>query len=233
MQAIVMAAGEGRRMRPVTERYAKPVLPIDGRPVIATLLRELAAAGIEHATIVTGHLAEQVEGLVGNGSAFRVNVRFVRQPRAEGSADAVRRALDGGATPPALVTAADTLYKAGDAGRFLAAWEATGAAGAIAWRTDPPAGPSKRPLEIVDELVRRVVDDDPDNPRGGAPFFGLGAPLVPYLQDLPGPPYDLSDAYQRAIDDGQEIAAVEIGKTRDLTYPLDLMKQNFPYLEAL
>ena len=40
-----MAAGEGRRLRPLTERWPKPVLPIDGRPVIGTLLRELAAAG--------------------------------------------------------------------------------------------------------------------------------------------------------------------------------------------
>ena len=62
MHAIVMAAGEGRRLRPVTERWPKPVLPIDGRPVLGTLLRELAAAGIERAVVVTGHLAEQVRG---------------------------------------------------------------------------------------------------------------------------------------------------------------------------
>ena len=37
--------GEGRRLRPLTERYAKPVLPIDGRPVIVTLLHELRASG--------------------------------------------------------------------------------------------------------------------------------------------------------------------------------------------
>jgi NDP-sugar pyrophosphorylase family protein len=55
-----MAAGEGTRLRPLTERWPKPVLPIDGRPVIATLLRELAAAGCERVYIVTGHLAEQV-----------------------------------------------------------------------------------------------------------------------------------------------------------------------------
>ena len=42
-----MAAGEGRRLRPVTERWPKPILPIDGKPVVAMLLRELAAAGIE------------------------------------------------------------------------------------------------------------------------------------------------------------------------------------------
>ena len=44
MPAVVMAAGEGTRLRPLTERWPKPLLPIDGRPVLATLLCELAAA---------------------------------------------------------------------------------------------------------------------------------------------------------------------------------------------
>ena len=92
MLAIVMAAGEGSRLRPLTERWAKSVLPIDGRPVIATLLRELAAAGVEAATVVTGQHAEQVESLVGDGSGFGLEVAFVRQPSPDGSADAVRRA---------------------------------------------------------------------------------------------------------------------------------------------
>ena len=78
-----MAAGEGRRMRPLTERWAKPVLPIDGRPVIGTLLRDLAEAGIERATVVTGHLAEQVEGLVGDGSAFGLAVSYVYGSRVD------------------------------------------------------------------------------------------------------------------------------------------------------
>ena len=79
IEAVVMAAGEGRRMRPLTERWAKPVLPIDGRPVIGTLLHDLAEAGVERATVVIGHLAEQVEALVGDGSAFRLDVAFVRR----------------------------------------------------------------------------------------------------------------------------------------------------------
>ena len=56
-----MAAGEGTRLRPLTERWAKPVLPIDGRPVLAVLLRELADAELKRVWLVTGHLAEQVE----------------------------------------------------------------------------------------------------------------------------------------------------------------------------
>ena len=50
--AVVIAAGLGTRLRPLTDRYAKPVLPVDGTPVIAHLLRELAAAGAPHVTVV-------------------------------------------------------------------------------------------------------------------------------------------------------------------------------------
>src|SRR3954466_14325995 len=88
-EAVVMAAGEGRRLRPLTERYAKPVLPIDGRPVIVTLLHELRAAGINRGTVVSGPLAEQVESL-----CEPFGVRFVRQPEPLGSADATQRGLD-------------------------------------------------------------------------------------------------------------------------------------------
>ena len=83
-----MAAGEGTRLRPLTERWAKPILPIDGRPVLAVLLRELASASCKRVWLVTGHLAEQVEALAGDGSAFGVEVRCVRQPEVLGSADA-------------------------------------------------------------------------------------------------------------------------------------------------
>src|SRR5437763_1711131 len=97
MQAIVLAAGEGRRLRPVTERWPKAVLPIDGRPVVGTLLRELRRAGTARVWLVTGHLADRVESLVGDGAGFGVDIRYVRQPGPLGSADAVAPALDAGA----------------------------------------------------------------------------------------------------------------------------------------
>src|SRR5262249_51379009 len=90
-----MAAGEGRRLRPLTETWPKPVLPIDGRPVIATLLRELSAAGVERVTVVSGHLAEVLEGLVGDGGGFRLRVEYVRQRRARGAGRRGRGGLPG------------------------------------------------------------------------------------------------------------------------------------------
>jgi dTDP-glucose pyrophosphorylase len=232
-RAVVMAAGDGSRMRPISERWPKPVLPIDGRPVIATLLRELAAAGCAHATVVTGHLAEQVERLVGDGRAFGLEVTFVRQARPDGSADAVGRALAAGAEPPLLVAGADTLFTSGDVARFASWFAGSGAAGAIAVRRDPPPAPPHRSAVRVEKgRVTRVLDPDPGNALAGAPLWGLGPALVPFLEGLGGPPYELAAAFQRGVDAGLHVAGVEIGHTRDLTRPVDLIAQNFPYLNV-
>jgi NDP-sugar pyrophosphorylase family protein len=228
-----MAAGEGRRLRPITERYAKPVLPIDGRPVLATLLRELAGAGIADVTLVTGHLAEQVEALAGDGSAFGVTIHVVSQPVAEGAGDAVRRAVGAGTTLPALVLAADTVFTPGDVGRFAEVFLVGGAAGAMSVRRDPPPGPGRAAVRVRDGRVESVRDDDPANPLAGAPLWGLNAGVAGFLEGLPGPPYELRDAYERAIEAGEVVAGIEIGPTRDLTDPVDLVQENFSYLGSL
>jgi NDP-sugar pyrophosphorylase family protein len=229
-EAVVMAAGEGLRLRPITERWPKPVLPIDGRPVIATLLRELAGAGLRRAIVVTGHLAQQVERLVGDGSAFGIELRHVRQPRPDGSADAVLRA---GVEPPYLVTAADTVYGAGDVGRFLAAVARSSGAGAIAVRRQP-GRPHHTRIRAEGGRVVRVLDPTVPDDLTAAPLMLLGEPVAGRLSDVTRapfrPPYELRDAFQGAIDAGHEIAAVEIGRTRDLTHPVDLVVENFPYL---
>jgi len=227
-----MAAGQGIRLRPLTERWAKPVLPIDGRPVIARLLRDLAGAGCERAWVVTGHLAEQVEALVGDGRPFGLAVRFVRQPGVLGSADAVQRALDAGAGVPALVSAADTLFGAGDVTRFATAFGRVRAAGAVAVRTEPGLGSGRTAVARDGDRIVRMRDDDPASVWTPAPLWGLGRAVAERL-GLDRPPYELENAYQAAIDAGETVMAVEIGKTRDLTDPLDLVEENFPYLGAI
>ena len=233
-EAVVLAAGVGSRLRPLTERWAKPVLPIDGRPVIATLLRELAAAAVERVTLVTGHLAAQVEALAGDGSAFGLDLRVVRQPEPAGSADAVLRALLGGAQAPFLVTAADTVYTPGDVGRFLAA-PARGA-GAISVRRQP-GRPEGTRIRVEDGRVVRVVDPGAPGGLTAAPLLLVGERIAARIRivcEAPyEPPYEVAAAFQLAIDAGEEVRAVEIGKTRDLTRPVDLVRENFPYVEGL
>ena len=210
-----MAAGEGRRLRPITERWPKPILPIDGRAVVATLVRQLQAEGIGPITVVTGQLAEQVEELLAG-----LGVRFARQPEPDGSADAVRRALEAGAGLPSLVCAADTLFRPGDLAKVASAE----AAGAVAYRADV----RKARIAIEEGLVRQVVAPDGSLPYSSAPLWLLSEEIG--LEGLSGPPFELSAAFQRAIDAGTRVAAIEIGPTRDLTDPTDLVRENFPYL---
>jgi NDP-sugar pyrophosphorylase family protein len=231
VDAVVMAAGLGTRLRPLTERWPKSVLPIDGRPVIAVLLRDFAAAGCRRVWVVTGHLAEQVERLVGDGSPFGVEVRFARQPEALGSADAVRRALDEGAELPAVVSAADTVFARGDVRRFVAAFAEGGAPGALAVRTEPGPGGGRAAVRRSGDRIIQVRADDAASAWTPAPLWGLGAAVADRLC-LDRPPYELGNAYQAAIDAGEAVVAIEIGKTRDLTDPLDLVEENFPYLSA-
>jgi choline kinase len=221
-----MAAGEGRRLRPLTERWPKPILPIDGKPVIVTLLRELAEAGIRATTIVTGHLAEQVEELVGNGAALGVSVTYARQPEPLGSADAVRRALAAGAPSPLLVVAADTVFQPGAVGRVCGAWLQSGLSAGLAIRQG--GGEGKTPVRVEDERVVEI-----GGTRGGltaAPLWFFAAEVLARLESVPGPPFELSAAFREEAGPGIEILALEVGPTRDLTRPEDVVVENFPYL---
>jgi choline kinase len=226
LAAVVMAAGEGTRLRPLTERWAKPILPIDGRPVIATLLRELASAGFDEVAVVTGHLAEQVEALAGDGAAFGLSVRIVRQPEPLGSADAVCRAVEAGARPPLLVTAADTVFRRGAIGRVVDRWQRATAAAGMGIRRGLKG--HAVPVQVRNGRVVELGGDSTEH--SAAPLWTLGKDLVAALPDLPGPPFELERAVRDAIAAGKEILAFEVGPTRDLTRPADVVTHNFPYL---
>ena len=61
-------------------------------------------------------------------------------------------------------------------------------------------------------------DDDPANPLAAAPLWGFGAELVPLLEGLSGPPFELADAVEHAVGRGLEIAGVELGKSRQAAH---------------
>jgi CTP:molybdopterin cytidylyltransferase MocA len=222
LPAVVIAAGLGTRLRPLTELYPKPVLPLDGRPVVATLLRELAAAGCRDVTLVVGYRAEQVERLVGDGAGFGLTLRYARQEEPLGSAHAVVAAAP---RAPYLVAGADTLFAPGDIGRFVAAFTASGAAGALAVELGRPGA-----VVVRDGAIESLFGDG----VLGAPLWAVGPPLEGLVAALSGePPFELRTAFQEAIDAGERVAAVPIAPTRDLTTPVDLLVENFPYLRAL
>lgn len=76
MKAIVLAAGRGERMRPLTDRIPKPLVPVAGKPLIAYHLEALARAGVRDIVINLSHLGAQIPAALGDGSRFGVRVQY-------------------------------------------------------------------------------------------------------------------------------------------------------------
>jgi mannose-1-phosphate guanylyltransferase len=89
MQALVLAGGEGTRLRPLTYTVAKPVLPLVGRPHIAYVIDWLARHGVDDVIISCGHLAEGMREILG-AMELGVRIRFAEEPDARGTAGAIR-----------------------------------------------------------------------------------------------------------------------------------------------
>lgn len=79
---MILAAGRGERMRPLTDRVPKPLLPVGGRPLIAHLIERLAHAGITELVVNVSHLAGLIERELGDGSNLGVRIVYSREEQA-------------------------------------------------------------------------------------------------------------------------------------------------------
>ena len=79
MEAIILAAGLGTRLRPLTDRIPKALVPVDGVPVLERAARRLVAAGAHRLVINTHHFGERIEAYVAEHDGFGVDVRFSRE----------------------------------------------------------------------------------------------------------------------------------------------------------
>lgn len=104
---MILAAGRGERMRPLTDHTPKPLLMAGGKPLIVWHLEKLADAGFDSVVINHAHLGEQIEAVLGNGSAFGVRIRYSREAQALETAGGIANALHLLDDAPFLVVNAD------------------------------------------------------------------------------------------------------------------------------
>src|SRR6202142_2744337 len=88
VKALVLAGGKGTRLRPITHPSAKQLLPVANKPVLFYGLEAIAQAGITEVGLVVGDTAPAIEEAVGDGSAFGLNVTYLRQQAPLGLAHA-------------------------------------------------------------------------------------------------------------------------------------------------
>jgi NDP-sugar pyrophosphorylase family protein len=107
--ALVLTAGIGSRLEPLTRSRAKPAVPIAGVPLVARILRALGAAGIADVVLNLHHRPETLTAIVGEGRQFGLKVRYTWEPAILGSAGGPRRALPLLGDGPFLIVNGDTL----------------------------------------------------------------------------------------------------------------------------
>jgi bifunctional UDP-N-acetylglucosamine pyrophosphorylase/glucosamine-1-phosphate N-acetyltransferase len=196
MRAVILAAGEGTRMRPLTANRPKVLLPAGPEPLLHRILRQLGAAGVRDATIVTHYKAEAVRASVGDGGAWGVRVTYADQgaPRGTGHAVAAAKPPD---DEPFLIVNGDVLLPDG----ILSALASSPPGALVAARVDDATAFGA--LDVRDGRAVGVVEKGRAGPglaNAGAYHAPPGfARLVAALQPSPRGELEVTDALNAAF----------------------------------
>lgn len=250
MRAIVLAAGEGKRMRPLTANKPKCMLPVANRPILEHLLLALHEAGVREATIVTGYKEAAVRARIDTGAALGMEIQYAVQRKPLGTGDAVKAALaprgEGQAGPrgerlrlagkhgePVLVVNGDLLLTPDSISRVL---NAQGSALAAKHVHDArPYGALR-----VDGGKLARIDEKSAKPASGlinAGIYKLGPRVLGKLERLGKSQrgeVELTAAINSAVDSGENVNVVELREPwLDLGRPWHLLAANEFLLEGV
>jgi NDP-sugar pyrophosphorylase family protein len=242
-QALLLAAGEGSRLRPLTEHVPKPMLPIHGQAVVERLLGQLVRAGVERVTVVVGYRGDVLRAFL-ERVASGVELTFVEQAERRGTGHALQLALDAGLDRvDTIMAASDTWWRDEDVTALIDSATADSDAlvtmSVLRW----PVTQLPHSMEVLtddDRRVERVLHrvDPAHEPAGatalsGSPLYVFRAPFWSYVERIQpaGGVVELATGIQQAIDDEHLVRAHEVHEARDLTRPEDLLRHNFSYLD--
>lgn len=169
MKAMILAAGRGERMRPLTDHTPKALLQVAGRPLILRILQALGNAGVSDVVINLAHLGGQIEAALGDGRALGVRIAYSREAEALETAGGIANALSLLGTAPFIVVNADVCTDY-DFSPLAAAARGLPGAGALAHLVLVP-NPPHHPGGDFGLAAGRITADG--NPRHT--FSGIGA----------------------------------------------------------
>src|SRR5436305_11975991 len=111
MKAVILAAGKGTRMKELTHELPKPMLRVQGTPILEHILVGLKSAGVREIFIVTGFRADVIENYFGDGAKWGVKISYGRQLVQDGTGKAPELAKEFAGASPFILTYGDILVK--------------------------------------------------------------------------------------------------------------------------
>lgn len=240
MKAVILAAGKGTRMRDLTQSVPKPMLKVQGKPILEHILDGLRHAGIRDFCIITGYQAETIENYFGNGARWNIRITYRRQTVQDGTGKAPEMARDFIGDDSFLLTYGDILVKPETYQRMIERFEQAPPVSGIVTVT-PGEDVTKGGLNFFDSqfLLQRIVEKPgpaqvaeyrqagwikPGSPVWyNAGIYIFGPALFEHTANLKKSPrgeYELPDAVNAMVDSGHTIAGVEIaGRWVDVRDP--------------
>lgn len=238
---VILAAGAGARIRPLSFDMPKPLLPVCNRPVIAHQIDYMKAIGIQKFRIVVGHLGRHIMEEFGNGQNLGIDIRYVIQEKPLGIAHAVYQLedeLDG----PMLMFLGDIFFVPDRLERMIRTFHDKQAAAVLAVKRESRTDMIRRNFAVtVSETgtVRKVVEKPryvKDNLKGcGIYLFDM--PVFDAIRRTPRTAmrdeYEITTAIQILIDDGYAVYPEEtVTWDMNVTVPEDLLLCNLRLLKS-
>jgi len=225
MKAVILAAGKGTRMGPLTENRPKAMLPIANRPLLEHIIVAIKAAGIKDFLVVTGYCKEKIIDHFGNGRSLGVNIEYIEQQRQNGTADAITVARNS-ITERFLVTNGDVIAGIPDIKNIL------NARGEVVIAAKKVASPEEYGiLYVKGNSVEKIVEK-PKNPLSDLANAGIYVFEPSIFDAISGTghstrgEYEITDSIQRLIDSGKSSAYVSLEKWQDIGFPWHMLEAN-------
>lgn len=232
---IILAAGAGSRIRPLSASMPKPLLPVCNKPIAGHQLEDMRAIGIRDFRIVVSHLDDRVRAAFGDGSGLGVRITYVSQEEQLGIAHALLKCEDT-VDRPFLVFLGDVFIVPQELGSMMASLREHQAAAVLAVRRESDPALIRRNFTVAlrpDGTVARVIEK-PRHPQGNLKGCGI------YLFDLPAfdsirrtprtamrDEYEITNSIQLLIDDGFPVRVAEVvAWDMNVTTPCDLLACN-------
>lgn len=233
MQAVILAAGRGTRLQPVTEKRSKAMVPILGRPLVERVIEPLVANGVRDFIIVTSPNDRDIVAHFEAASSTGLSFRFVVQEQRLGTAAALSLAAPL-IERPFAVWACDSVVDASHVGDLRAA--AAGADAVLSLLDVDRARVSKSAAVDIDgRRVRRIVEKPtPSMLESGTvgsttvslPHYLFQPGLLACLTEVPLSPrgeHELQDGIQQLIDDGRRVVGLRAPERRQVSTTADLL----------
>lgn len=210
MKGLILAAGKGTRLYPVTHHIPKPLLPLANRPTLEYAFDRLKEMGVTDICVVVGEMEHQMKEFLGDGSRYGVNLSYVRQTDPKGLAHAVGFAKEFVAGDDFVLYLGDAMYSEGfEAHARKFAESGCANLNIVKPVKDPERfGVANVEGDRIVKLVEKPKQPESNLAMAGMYFFGPQIwDVLPDLQPSARGEYEITDAIQMLIDRGETVLA--------------------------